>query len=193
MSVSRFFFGLSAAAAVAGGATAAGCGSSSSTPGAADDASTRGDTGATVDTGAPTNDGPNTCYVDASLTAFAASDAAGAGCAACVNTMCGTAISSCSTDCSCISLFGCLADAGISGGDLGANSLAAAAGCIPGGLTSATALLNDPGINDVYTCFTVTCASACALPSPDASVDAGMTGDNDAGATTDSGVAPDGG
>ena len=59
------------------------------------------------------------CYVDASFSMFAASDAAGAGCAACVQDHCTTGIKACSTSCTCINLFTCLADAGISASGLG--------------------------------------------------------------------------
>jgi len=106
MRVSRWLIGISAVAAVAAGGLAVGCGSSSS-PSAAgapsSDASTEAASSA-EDAG---------CYFDASFSMFAASDAAGAGCAACVQNSCTTGIKACSTSCTCINLFTCLADAGI--------------------------------------------------------------------------------
>jgi hypothetical protein len=149
------------------------------------DASTEGPESSTVDAG---------CYVDASLTMFAASDAAGAACAACVNTMCGNAIASCETDCTCDHLFECLADAGISATDLAA-SISAVSGCIPGGLTSTASLLSDQGVKGVYNCFTVTCMSACAVALPSDAGDAAATATSDDGATGDAAATatPDGG
>jgi hypothetical protein len=201
MRVSLWFLGISAVAALAGGNLAAGCGSNSSSPPAprTQDASAEGPETSTVDA---------SCYVDASLTMFAASDAAGAGCAACVSTMCGSAITTCETDCTCIGLFECLADAGASANDLGSTS-SAFGQCVPGGITSSASLLADRGIKDVYNCFTVTCLSACAVASPQldagdaeaaaspeggATGDAGATAPPEGGATGDAGdAAPDAG
>ncbi len=131
------------------------------------------------------------CYVDASLSAFAASDAAGAGCAACVQNSCTTGIKACSTSCTCITLFTCLADAGVTASGLGA-STAAVGNCVPGGLASLPGLLNDPGIQGVYQCFTVTCASACG----GVLLEGGAPGDDggEAGTPQDAGAStPDGG
>jgi hypothetical protein len=125
---------------------------------------------------------------------FAESDAAGAGCAACVNTMCGADIQACETSCTCVNLFECLADAGISASSLSTGSLGAVAGCVPGGLTMAGALLSDPGVMGVYTCFTATCGTQCAAALPDAGIvaegGAEEGGAGDAGARAD---AADGG
>jgi hypothetical protein len=142
-------------------------------------------------------DAPASCHVDASLTAFAASDAAGAGCAACVQTMCQSDIEACSSSCTCIGLFTCLADAGVSATSLTGNS-AALMNCLPAGLTSAGALLNDPGIQGVYNCFSNTCGTQCAnlLPT-DGGIDGGATteagGSTDGGGTTTTTDAGDGG
>jgi hypothetical protein len=126
--------------------------------------------------------------------AFAESDAAGAGCAQCVNTMCGSAITSCETDCTCISLFECLLDAGISANNFETSAINALSGCAPGGLTLAPNLLNDQGIKSVYNCYTVTCLSACSLPSDGGDAAAASSADSeaagDAGAPMD---AADGG
>jgi hypothetical protein len=198
MRVSLWFFGISAVAALAGGNLAAGCGSNSSSPPAptTQDASANGPETSTVDV---------SCYVDASLTMFAASDAAGAGCAACVNALCAGAITSCETDCTCIGLFECLYDAGTSASNLGTNS-SAFGQCVPGGITSSASLLADRGIKDVYNCFTVTCLSECSGASPPldagdaaaaaspeggASDDAGATTPPEGGATGDAGDAGD--
>jgi hypothetical protein len=193
MRASLWFFGISAVAALAGGTLGSGCGSNSSSPPARTtlDASADRPETSTVDAG---------CYVDASLTMFAASDAAGAGCAACVNTMCGGAITSCETDCTCISLFECLADGGASANDLGTSS-AAFGQCVPGGITSSGDLLADKGIKSVYNCFTVTCLSPCsaALPQGDAGDAAaaappdGATGDAEATAPPEGGPIGDAG
>jgi hypothetical protein len=185
MRVSLWLIGISAMAALAAGGVAAGCSSSSAAPAAAPDASTEA---AAEDAG---------CYVDASFSMFAASDAAGAGCAACVQNNCTTGIRACSTSCQCINLFTCLADAGISATGLGANSLAAVGNCVPGGLKSAGSLLNDPGIQGVYQCFTATCMNECGavLEAGALSDDGGATEDaetaTDAAATSDAGATSD--
>jgi len=186
MRVSLWFSGISAVTALAAGGMATGCGSSSSAappPSTVPDASME-------ETSAPGDAGPTNCYVDASLTAFAESDAAGAGCAACVNAMCGDGIKACETSCTCINLFECLADAGISGSNLGTGSLGAIAGCVPGSITNAGAVINDPGVMGVYSCFTVTCASECAAVLPDS----GLLAPDGGTVTTEAGAAtPDGG
>lgn len=153
MRASLWFFGISAVALLEAGGISAGCGSSSSQPGvvAPPDAS-------------PPRPADAGCYVDASLTMFAASDAAGAGCAACVNTMCGSAVTSCATDCTCISLFECLLDAGYSATDFQTSLINAISGCVPGGLTAAGDLLHDQAVKSVYNCFAVTCLPECSLP-----------------------------
>jgi len=137
MRVSRWLIAISAVAAAAAGGVGVGCSSSSSPPAAAPDASTP----------APTADAG--CYVDASFSAFAASDAAAAGCAACVQNSCTTGIKACSTSCTCINLFTCLADAGIAASGLGANSLAAVGNCVPGGLAGAALKLKNKKIERV--------------------------------------------
>jgi hypothetical protein len=189
MRASLWFFGIPAAVtALAAGGIAAGCGSSSS------GAPAEPGSDASAEAAPPADAGPTSCYVDASLTMFAESDAAGAGCAACVNTMCGADIQACETSCTCVNLFECLADAGISASSLSTGSLGAVAGCVPGGLTMAGALLSDPGVMGVYTCFTATCGTQCAAALPDAGIvaegGAEEGGAGDAGATAD---AADGG
>ena len=182
MRASRWLLGISATALVTVGGFAAGCSSSSSpAPASAEDASS--EAASPSDAGSSAN-----CHVDASLAAFAASDAAAAGCAVCVQTMCTDAISSCSSSCACISLFNCLADAGVSGSDLSSNSGAFSA-CVPADIMKAMDLLHDPGINSVYNCFTATCSDQCSavIPTPE-----GGTTDS-GGAATDAGAAPDGG
>jgi hypothetical protein len=186
MRVSFWVFGCSAVTALAAGGMAVGCGSSSSS--APPPATNVPD--ASVEASAPEDAGPTSCHVDASLTMFAESDAAGAGCAACVNAMCSANINACANSCTCINLFECLADAGISASNLGTGSVGAVAGCVPGGLTSAGALLNDPGVMGVYSCFTATCATECAAVLPDAGVDGATTTDDGGG---DAGVPADGG
>lgn len=176
-------------AGVAVGATGAGCSSSSSPPPPASD-----DTN--MDAGSSSGGGDGaaaSCHVDASFTMFAESDAAAAGCAACVQTMCTDGIAACSSSCLCINLFSCLADAGVSLAGLSSGDTTALSAC-SGGISKAGALANDPGIQGVYTCFTMTCMSECAavLPALDAgtTVDAGGPTATDAATTTD---AADGG
>jgi hypothetical protein len=188
MHVFRWLGGISAMAALSVGGIAAGCSSSSPSPAASPDASAQANA---EDAG---------CYVDASFSMFAASDAAGAGCAACVQEHCTTGIKACSTSCECINLFTCLADAGISASGLGANSLGAVDNCVPGGLKSLGSLLNDPGIQGVYQCFTATCMNACGAvleggaaddDGGDGATEDGGAATTDAGATSDAGAAPD--
>jgi hypothetical protein len=186
MRASRWFLGISALVMVGAGGIEAGCSSSSSSsPPAGDDASTPVD-------GSGGDGAPATCHVDASLTAFAASDAAGAGCAACVQTMCSDGINACSNSCTCVGLFSCLADAGVSATGLTSDP-GALAGCVPGGISSAGMLLNDPGVQGLYMCLTVTCSDQCAtvLPATDAGTDGG--GAVDAGTTADTGTTTDAG
>ncbi len=180
MRASRWLLGISAMSLVAVGGIAAGCSSSSSgTPQPAEDGSTE----------AAGDDGSTVCHVDASLAAFASSDAAGAGCAACVQSMCSAGIMACSNSCTCVSLFSCLADAGVSASGL-TTDFSALGACVPGGISSAGMLLNDPGVMGVYSCFTVTCADQCAslVPTPEGGTtdDAGG-GSPEAGASTDAG------
>jgi hypothetical protein len=166
-------------AAVAAGGVAAGCSSSSSGPSGSNspDASPEA---------AASGDGEANCFIDASLAAFAESDAAGSSCAACVQMNCATGIQSCESDCTCSAFFSCLADAGVSASGQGANSGAAVSACVPSGFTSESQLLSNPGINAVYQCFTVTCATPCAPLVP--TVDGG-----EAGTTDDAGAPADGG
>jgi hypothetical protein len=174
MRASLWFLGISVVALPAAGGITAGCGSSSTppaTPTTTHDAST------------PVAEA--SCYVDASLTAYAKSDAAGAGCAACVNDMCESAIASCSTDCTCINLITCLLGASVSTMDFQASAISAISGCVPGGLTAAWDLLNNQAVKSVYNCFTVTCLSACSV------ADGGDAAAMGGGATDDTGAAPD--
>jgi hypothetical protein len=166
-------------AAVAAGGVAAGCSSSSSSnpSGPSPDASTEA---------APSGDVDANCFIDASLAAFAESDAAGSSCAACVQMNCASGIQSCESDCTCAGFFSCLADAGVSASGQGANSGAAVAACVPSGFTSESQLLMNTGINAVYQCFTVTCATPCAPLVP--TIDGG-----EAGTTDDAGTSADGG
>jgi hypothetical protein len=189
MRASRWFLGISALVVVGAGGIQAGCSSSSSgspPPASGDDASMVSD-GSGGDVATPS------CHVDASLTAFAATDAAGAGCAACVQTMCSDAITACSNSCTCVGLFSCLADAGVSATGL-TSDLGSLAACVPGGISSAGALLNDPGVLALYNCLSMTCSDQCAavLPATDAgTADGGGSGDAgtaaDTGTTTDAG------
>jgi len=182
MRVTRWFISISAVAAVAAGGLAAGCSSSSSSgpSGSSPDASPEA---------APSGDGEASdasCFIDASLSAFAESDAAGSSCAACAQTSCGAGIKSCESDCVCSGFFSCLADAGVSASGQGANSGAAVAACVPSGFTSESQLLNNTGISAIYECFTVTCATPCGPLVP--TVDGG-----EAGTTEDAGAPADGG
>lgn len=181
MRVSRLIVGLSAVAGLAAGAFAAGCSSSSSSaPPAGPDAS--------ADAG---EDAPaQVCFVDASLTMFAESDAGAASvCASCVNTNCQSAIMACENSCTCDNLFTCLADAGVSvSGGLGAGALTAAAGCIPGGFSGAGAIESDPGILGLFTCISPggTCGTACG-----ALLEAGAPGADGGDAATPDAATPE--
>jgi hypothetical protein len=170
MRVSRWILGVSTVAAVAVGALAGGCSSSSPAPPPAD--------------AAPDVEAQEAgCSVDADLTSFAMSDASAAGCAACVKNMCGTDISNCASDCTCISLFSCLGDAGAAASGFGVSSVAALGQCVPGGFAGVPALLAaNTGIRGIFTCFGATCADECSPPSDEAGPPAGDAGE--AGTTT---------
>ena len=187
MQVSRWILGLSGVAAVAAGVLAGGCSSSSPAQAPADAAPEAAALEAS-------------CTVDADLTAFAMSDASAAGCAACVNSMCGTDISSCASDCTCISLFSCLADAGVAATGVGVGSVAALGQCVPGGFGNLTSLESNAAIRGIFTCFGVTCSDECTPvgeagpPAGDAgeagtSPEAGSTDAGDAGTKADGGDA----
>jgi hypothetical protein len=178
MRVTRWFIGVSTVAALAAGALAVGCSSSSSSaPATNNDAST--------ETGAEGGEDAS-CHVDADLTAFAESDAAGSECAACVKANCMAGIMACSTSCACINLFTCLADGGVSASNLGTSGAAALAACVPSNIKTASSLLMDPGISGVFTCFTATCSDACS------SVISGLDGGDD-GSAAEGGGSTDGG
>ncbi len=81
---------------------------------------------------------------------------------------------------------------GVSATGLGGNSTAAVGQCVPGGLKSAGSLLNDPGIQGVYQCFTATCMNECVLEAGATEDDGGAAGDTGT-ATTDSGTTTDAG
>jgi hypothetical protein len=179
MRVTRWFIGVSTVAALAAGALAVGCSSSSSSaPASNNDASTES---GGEDAG---------CHVDADLTMFAESDAAGSACAACVSANCMTGINACATSCACIGLFTCLADGGVSASNLGTSGAAALAQCVPSNIKTASSLLMDPGISGVFTCFTMTCSDACSavIPPLDGGDDGSAT---EAGASTDGGTSAD--
>jgi hypothetical protein len=196
MRFSPWLVGISASASVAAALVAAGCSSSSATPAAGGpDSSTEaaasdaaGDTDAGGGTGA--------CFVDASLTVFASSDASAAGCAACVQLNCRPAITTCATDCTCINLFSCLADSGVAMTGLGSAAAAAVTACSG---NSGIALLQNPGVMGLVNCLSDPCSTACsavleagaddsAAPSEASAADAGT--DADAISTAD---AADGG
>jgi len=127
------------------------------------------------------------CYVDASLTVFAASDASAAGCAACVQTSCQAAIRNCATDCTCISLFTCLADSGVATTGLGPTATAAATACAG---SSGLTLLNNPGVMGLVNCLSGICLDACNVS--DGGPDAGVIADAAASeGGTDAGVIAD--
>ena len=182
MQVSRWILGLSGVAAVAAGVLAGGCSSSSPAQAPADAAPEAAALEAS-------------CTVDADLTAFAMSDASAAGCAACVNSMCGTDISSCASDCTCISLFSCLADAGAAGTGLGVASIAALGQCVPGGFANVTALESNDAIKGIFTCFGVTCVDECTPPAEAGPPqgDAGEAGTSPEAGSPDAGTKADGG
>jgi hypothetical protein len=178
MQVSRWILGFSAVAAVAAGAFAGGCSSSSSPPPAPP-----------ADAAPDVEAQEASCSVDADLTAFAMSDASAAGCAACVKDMCGTDISSCASDCTCISLFSCLADAGVAASGVGVGSIAALGQCVPGGFGNLTSLESNAAIRGIFTCFGVTCADECAPATDAGPTEAGPT---EAGPSPEAST-PDGG
>jgi hypothetical protein len=166
MRASLWLAGLSAATSLACAVAAAGCSSSSTTtPPTGQDASLEASPGddAQADSGSPL------CFVDASLTVFAASDASAAGCAACVQTNCQDAISACATDCTCISLFTCLADSGVATTGLGPAATAAATECAG---SSGLTLLNNPGVMGLVNCLSGVCLEACNVS--DGGPDAGL-------------------
>ena len=146
-----------AAGALAGAAAAAGCGGgATSEPDAAADAAA---------------DTASTCRVDASLSVFAASDAAGAGCAACVQANCLDRIMSCASDCACLALFDCVADSDAATG-LTPAAVAATTACAG---PNPASLLQDPGLQGLLTCFQGVCSDSCSAPSDggeDAAADA---------------------
>jgi hypothetical protein len=181
MLVPRWILGLSAVAAVAAGAFVGGCSSSSSPTQPASGADAAPDVEAQE----------ASCSVDADLTTFAMSDASAAGCAACVKDMCGTDISSCASDCTCISLFSCLADAGVAATGVSAGSVAALGQCVPGGFGNLTSLESNTAIRGIFTCFGVTCADECSPPSPEAGPPEGDAGE--AGTTSPEAGSTDGG
>ena len=176
MRASRWLVGSSGAASLAI-AVVVGCSSSSPPPEPQD--------AGTFDAG---------CYVDASLAGFASSDAAGAGCAACVQASCQPAIVTCSTDCTCIDFFGCVADAGTIASGISPATQQAASACAG---NSPGALLLNPGLHALLQCFQGPCASVCS-PSTEGGADddaAGPTGDaaSDAAAPADATTAGDAG
>jgi hypothetical protein len=173
MRASLWLLGL-AAGALAGAAVASGCSNSSN----------EGDPGADA-----AADASSTCKVDASLSVFASSDAAGAGCAACVQASCLPAIKTCASDCACIALFNCVAD---SGAATGLTPAAVAATTMCAGPMPA-ALLQDPGLEGLLACFEGPCSASCTPPSDagdDASSDAGAATDAAEGGDADAGDAP---
>jgi len=166
-------------------AVGTGC-SSSSDDGGNTGNNDAGSTGndATADTGSSTGDDAEVCSVDASLTAFAASDASGSQCAACFDSMCHDAIQACANDCTCIKIFSCIADAGT----LDINSLATVGlSCAAGDIT---ALVSNSALMGLTTCATSTCKNACGTlvaPPDSGSTDAGTTTTDAATTTTDAG------
>jgi hypothetical protein len=166
---SLWLLGLAAGALASAGIAA--CSSSSTDVPASPDAAT--------DTG-------STCRVDASLTVFAASDAAGAGCAACVQANCLDRIQTCASDCACIALFDCVADSGAATG-LTPAAVAATTACAG---PNPASLLQDPGLNGLLSCFEGVCSDSCSTPSDagrDAATDAAASpaDASDAGSATD--------
>jgi hypothetical protein len=162
-----------AAGALAGAAAAAGCGG-----GATNEPTGQADAAA---------DTASTCRVDASLSVFAASDAAGAGCAACVQVHCLDRIMTCASDCACIALFDCVADSGAATG-LTPAAVAATTACAG---PNPASLLQDPGLQGLLTCFEGVCSDSCSAPS-DAGPDAAATdASGDAASPADAGDAGD--
>jgi hypothetical protein len=190
MRLSLWLVGISASASVTAALVAAGCGSSSATPGA-NSPDSSAEASATDDGG-----GTGACFVDASLTVFASSDASAAGCAACVQLNCSPAITTCASDCTCINLFSCLADSGVAMSGLGSAAAAVVTACSG---SSGIALLQNPGVKGLVDCLSDPCATACnavldagaddsAAPTEAAAADTGT--DAGAGSTAD---AADGG
>jgi hypothetical protein len=160
MRISPWLVGISASTSVAAALVATGCSSSSATPTAnGPDAST--EAMAATDAAGDTDAGGGTgaCFVDASLTVFASSDASAAGCAACVQLNCRPAITTCATDCTCINLFSCLADSGVAMTGLGSAAAAAVTACSG---NSGIALLQNPGVMGLVNCLSDPCSTACS-------------------------------
>jgi hypothetical protein len=181
--------GAFAIATTVAGAFGVGCSSSSdNNPGTpSNDASSNADGTSPGDDGSTIQDSGPTCAVDASLTAFAASDAAGSECAQCFNTMCQSAINTCAHDCTCIDVFTCIGEAGT----LDTSSIVGLGLQCAGNLAT---LANDPGISALSDCVRGPCSAVCGPLLP---MDAG--GDGSSATTSDGGDAgtadatPDGG
>jgi hypothetical protein len=175
MNASRALVGSLGGAVLAVVAVGGGCSASPSPPESADA------------TAADANGGG--CYVDASLAVFAASDAAGADCAACVQTNCQPAITTCANDCTCIGFFTCVADAGTLSMGLSQATQAAVFACAG---PSPGTLIQTPGLSALLQCLQGPCNSICS-ELVDAGVDAPVgaseaapeTGPGDAGADPD--------
>jgi hypothetical protein len=196
MRLSLWLVGISASAWVTAALVAAGCSSSSATPTGDDAASPDSSTEASA---SDDEGGTGACFVDASLTVFASSDASAAGCAACVQLNCSPAITTCASDCTCINLFSCLADSGVAMSALGSAAAAAVTACSG---NSGIALLQNPGVKGLVDCLSDPCATACnavldagdddsVAPSEAAAADTGS--DADTSSTADAADAADGG
>ncbi len=169
MHASHWVLGL-AAASLGAAAAAAGCSSSSS-----------GGPGP-VDAGSPSD---AACYVDASLSVFASSDAAGAPCAECVAEMCYGAVQMCAIDCACINFFTCVADSGVAVNGFTPMAIQAATICAG---SQAAVLENDPAVRGLSTCLGNTCSGVC-MPG----AEGGPSEEpGDASPDADAGAAPDG-
>jgi hypothetical protein len=156
MRLSLWLVGISASAWVTAALVAAGCSSSSATRAGDDAASPDSGTEASA---SDDGGGKGACFVDASLTVFASSDASAAGCAACVQLNCSPAITACATDCTCINLFACLADSGVAMTGLGSAAAAAVTACSG---NSGIALLQNPGVMGLVNCLSDPCSTACS-------------------------------
>ena len=144
-------------------------------------------------------DADASCRVDASLTMFASSDAAGSDCAACVQANCLAAVDTCSVDCTCIGFFVCVADAGTVATGISQATQLAASNCVA---NSPGTLLNDPGLRALLQCFQGPCETVCSAPSEaggggedasadDATVDASGSSDGGVGDANASDAAAD--
>jgi hypothetical protein len=194
MRVSLRLVGISAAVCFAFALAAAACSSSSPSAGGADASSEAASDAAVGD-----EDGGSspTCYIDASLSAFAASDASAAGCAACVQASCHPAITTCETDCTCINFFTCLADSGVATSGLGSSGSSVVNMCAGSAVLT---VYNDPGVKGLADCLSDTCATACsgildagsvdddATPEAGASIDASPDAGSDAGSPVDAAI-----